>query len=348
MFGKSAKEVVLWVLLLICFAFVAGLLLLCVWGMYSRSFVRFLNYAIAVSTIGTILLALCVDALASAETERKYAQIHDKRNVERMMYYESKAIINKDGEIIIEMASDDELMKLRKENEALKLAVQNTCHTVREMEKQRAAEREGYRNQYNTLLNKYERSQDDFKQYQQLFYAARDKNKADEKEWRGRLEISHLDHMELRAWRKTEKARKQRDDKLRSRVLKIRKRKKVSSLIVAAGDLAVASKTERECNIPAHRLEISNDIIALAEYLKPYHPNEELQTYLWDCRTVEILLDDIRTAIVKTAFGVDWESRILSGLVGLNIITAAVFTSIVANTTKPRKKGREKNKRPAQ
>lgn len=348
MYGKSVKETILWVLLLVCFAFVAGLLLLCAWGMYSRDFIRFLNYAIAVSTIGAALLALCVDALASAETERKRERIHDKRNVERMMYYESKTIINKDGEIIIEMASDDELLRLRKENEALKLAVQNTSHTVREMEKQRAAEREGYRNQYNTLLDRYESARNDFKQYQRLFYAARDKNKADEKEWRGRLEISHLDHMELRAWRKTEKARKQRDDKLRSRVQKIRKRKKVIGLIDAAGDLAVASKTERECNIPAHRLEISNGIIALAEYLKPYNPSEELQVYLWDCRTAENLLDDIRAAIVKTAFGVDWENRILSGLVGLNIITAAVFASIVADTSKPSGKKQGKNKRPAQ
>lgn len=236
------------------------------------------------------------------------------------MHFESKTIINKGGEIIIEMVSEQELLALRKENDALKLAIHNVSHTVREVEKLRAAEREGYRNQYNALLHKYERSRDETTQYHRLFHAAREKHQMAEKEWRKRIEISHLEHMELRAWRKTEKARKQRDDKLRNRVQKIRKRKKVNSLIVVAGDLAIASKTERECNIPAHRLEISNAIIALAEYLKPHNPSEELWIYLWDCRTAETLLHDIRESVVKAAFGIDWEERILAGLVGLNVI----------------------------
>lgn len=328
MYGKSAKEVVLWIFLYICFVVVAGLLLLCAWGMFSRDVIRFLNYAIVVSILGAILFGLCLNALDRTETVRKQTLIKNKRYMEHMMYYQSKTIINDHGEIIIDMVSDEELLKLRKENEALKLAVQNTSHTIREMEKLRATERRGYQNQYNELVTKYERVQNDLMQYQQLFYAARDKNKADEKEWRGKLEISHLEHMELRAWRKTEKARKKRDDKLRSRVQKIRKRKKVTGVVVAANDLAVASKTARECSIPDHRLEISNAIIALAEYLRPYNPSEELQIYLWDCRTVEALLNDIRESVVKTAFGGDWEGHILAGLIGLNVIKPSISISL--------------------
>lgn len=354
MYEKNVKETVLWGLFYLCFAVVAVLLLLCVWGMFSRDFIRFFNHAIVVSALGMILLGLCVDALESAGATRKQTQ--HKRNTEHMMHFESKTIINKAGEIIIETFSEQEILALRKENEALQLAIQNLGHTIHEVEMQRAAEREGYRNQYNALLDKYERRDDDVRQYQRLFDSMREKRRAEEKEWRDRIEISHLEHMELRAWRKTEKARKKRDDKLRSRVQKIRKRKKVVGLVTAATVFAVASGVEREHNITDHHLEISNAVIALAEYLQPYDPSEELQIYLWDCRTAKALLNDIRSSVVKTAFGVEWENRILSGLVGLGIVpladlvpivTPAVNAPIAVDTPKSKGKIRGKKKRPA-
>ncbi len=317
----------MWVLFYICLAVVAVLLFLCVWGMCSLDFVRFFNYALVVTTLGMILLGLCVNALEKAESDRP--PIKNKRLTEHMMYYQSKTIINDHGEIVIDMVSDDELLELRKENEALKQTVQNLGDAVRKSEKERAAERQGYHNMYNSLLDKYERRQEEVGQYQRLHDSLMKKHKAAEKEWKGRIELSHLEHMELRALSKPEKARKNREDKLRSQVRNIRRRKKVAGLVSAAGDFAVAAKVERELNIPDHHLEISNAIIAIAEYLRPHDPSEELCAYLWDCRTVDTLLGDIRESIVKTAFGDEWESRILAGIVGLNIITPTSVASIV-------------------
>lgn len=319
MHGKRAKEVVLWILLFLCLAVMAGLLLLCAWEMYSQGFTRFLVYAVFFSIVGAILSGLCVEALANAEIMRKKIQV--KMDAELMMHIENKTIINnKGGEIIFEAISEQELSTLKKENEALKQTVKNLGHTVRETEKERATERQGYQNLYNSLLDKYERRQDEIMHYQRLFNSMREKHKTAEKEWRGRLEISHLEQMELRAWRKTEKARIKREAKLRSRVHNIRQRKKVNGLVTAACDLAVSSKVARELDILDHHLEIANAIIALAEYLRPFEPSEELRVYLWDCRTVETLLKDIGKSAVATAFGGDWEEHILAGLIGLNVI----------------------------
>ncbi len=309
MSGKSVMEMVWGTLLVICITFIGGLVLLCFWGMCSRDFLKFLCYAVIVMVLGLPLIDWCASALADAEQTRKDREITAQRNSEMNMYFGGNTYYNANGKTV-QVVSDEEYLKLKKENEALKLKARLADLASQNMEVELA-----------TMKRKH---QNECRQYSRLLEAARADVKAQQKAYREQREIDHLEHMELRAWRKTEKARKKRSDKLRSRVRKIRRRKKIDGLIVAVHDLAVASNTATECNIPLHRLEISNAIIALAEYLQPYNPSEELKIYLWDCRTVEALLNDIRESIVTTAFGKDWEKRILAGLIGLNVIEPSI------------------------
>lgn len=302
-------EMVWGTILIICITFIGGLVLLCFWGMCSRDFLKFLCYAVIVMVLGLPLIDWCANALADAEQTRKDRVITAQRNSEMNMYFGGNTYYNANGKTV-QVVSDEECLKLKKENEALKLKARLADLASQNMEVELA-----------TMKRKH---QNECRHYSRLLEAARADVKAQQKAYREQREIDHLEHMELRAWRKTEKARKKRSDKLRSRVRKIRRRKKIDGLIVAAHDLAVASKTATECNIPLHRLEISNAIIALAEYLQPYNPSEELKIYLWDCRTAEALLNDIRESIVTTAFGKDWEKRILAGLIGLNVIEPSI------------------------
>lgn len=223
------------------------------------------------------------------------------------------AYYNTDGTITVQ-AIPEELLKLRKENAALQ-------HLVRQSEsKAREAER-----QLTTATRKYD---DDCRQYRHLLDAARAEVNAQEKAYREQREIDHLERMELWAWRKTEKARKKREARLRARIQKTRRQAKVNAAIAGDKDYAITAKTQRECAIAPDRLEISNAIIALAEYLRPYNPTEEFQTYLWDCRTVQTLLEDMRESIVRATFGPDWEALLLAGLIGLHIVDTPPLASI--------------------
>lgn len=313
MSDKSVMEKIWITILAICITFIAVLVLFCFWGMCTVDFLKFLCYAVIVLVLGVPLINWCENALADAEKTRKDREITRQRNSEMNMYFGGNTYYNADG---VQMVSDEEILKLKKENEALKLKARLADLASLNMETELASEKRKYRNEC--------------RQYARMLDAARADVKAQQKAYREQREIDHLEHMELRAWRKTEKARKKRDARLRARVKKIRRQAKVNAAIVAAKNYTVAAKTARECKIPAHRLEISNGIIALAEYLKPYNPTEEFQVYLWDCRTVQALVKDIRESIIKTAFGPDWEELMLAGLIGLHIIKAPSLDATIA------------------
>ncbi len=308
MSGKSVMEMVWGTILILCIVFIAGLALLCLWGMCSRDFLKFLIYAVIVMVLGVTLIKWCANALSEAKKTRQEAEITTQRNSEMSMYFESATYCGADGKTItIQVVPDEELVRLKKENEALK---------------QRARLAEFASIEANFKLEAAAgRHRDECRQYRRMVDAAREEVKTKEKEYREQREIDHLERMELRAWRKTEEARRKRDARLLARVKKIRNKAKVKAALAASKDYAVAARTAWECDLPAHREEISNAVIALSEYLKPHNPTEALQAYLWDCRTAKTLLKDIRASVVRAAFGSEWEELLLSGLIGLNIIT---------------------------
>jgi len=321
MSGKSVMEMVWGTLLALCIAFIGGLVLLCIWGMYSRDFLKFLCFAVIVIILGLPLLEISAGALESAGKTRIRRKSTTKRNSEMDMHFESNTYYNNaDGKTItVQVIPDEEFEKLKQENATLKQRIRLSELTLQDTQRQ--------------LLIAKRNHQEECKQYGRVLDATRAKIRAVQDEYREQREIDHLEHMELRAWRKTEKARKKREDRLRARVKKIRQKAKVDAVIVAAKDYAVADKTARECNIHEHRLEISNAIIALAEYVKPNNPTEEFMVYLWDCRTVQALIEDIHESIVSTAFGPKWEGLLLAGMIGLRIIKPPCLKSILSKSS---------------
>lgn len=279
-------------------------------------------YAIAVASLGTPFLVGCVSALDAAQMERRNMILDiAKRKYEFMMHYENKTVINSNGsDIIINMVAEDELLRVKMENGELKNEIQKLGHTIKTLEGARVRERKMYQDSNNTLIEKLDSYRSDCNQYRHLLHEAKANIKKEQRLRRDLVGKSYLERMELLAWRKTEKARKQRDEKLRARVAKIRRKTKVKSLISATEYLSTVSGTEREFGLERHRHEIANAIIALVEYMLPYEPSEEFLTYLWDCRTIEALKQDINAEVVLVAFGADWEKRIFAGLVGLGIV----------------------------
>lgn len=352
MSGKSVMEMVWGTLLVVCITFIAGLVLLCFWGMCSRDFLKFAFFAVIVTAIGIPLIEWCGNALAAAENARKSTHSSTNRNPEMNMYFESNAVFNNSNAktVSVQVVPDDAILDLKKENEELKRRVRNSEFAAQEAKTELIMERRKYQSETRALREKFNRCFDDCKQYSRLLNAARAQIKTEQKACLEKLEISHLERMELHAWRKAEKARKKQDARLRARVKKIRRQTKVGSVTIAAKDYSVAARVARQCDIPTHRLEVSNAIIALAEYVKPYSPTEEFQVYLWDCRTIEALLEDISESIVRTAFGEEWEEMLIAGLIGLNIIETPPLRAILADipaAAKPGGDGQQKRKRPA-
>ncbi len=256
MSGKSVMEMVWGTLLFICVTFISGLVLLCFWGMCSRDFLKFLFYAVIVMLLGLVMIDWCSAALSNARKNRENTETTSQRNSEMSMYFEGGTYFTTDGgTVTIQRMSIDDLVKLKKENDALRQRV-------------RLAEYSSSEARFK-LASAAERHQDECTQYRHLLNAAKAEIDRQKDSCRKQQKIDHLERMELEAWRKAEKTRKKRDARLRARVEKIRNQAKISAALGAAMDYAVAARAAWECDMPEYKQEVSNAVIALAEYLKP-------------------------------------------------------------------------------
>ena len=247
------------------------------------------------------------------------------------MHVENKTIINHGNgkTITIEVVPDEVYAKLKRDIKVLGQINDNLMKIIQIRNNQIAKAEEKHAAEMKALQIKFDACFDDYKQYYRLFNEAKEAMKQEERRHREQSQIDHLDHLELLAWRKTEKARQLNASKLRSRIHKARRQAKLKRLLTVRENYMNATEAEQKCNIVPLPGEIATAIIALAEYLKPYNPCEEIQTYLWDCGTVERLTRDVRAGIVRTAFGVDWENRMLAGLVGLGIMLPDALAMII-------------------
>ncbi len=244
--------------------------------------------------------------------------------------YERTTIVTRESNLqakIQNAAQENE--KLKKDNEILRQLNRNLEKILENRNIETAKLNEKHTAEMKSSQNKFDDCFNDYKEYYRLYNEAREMIKLAEQQYREQRQIDHLEHMELLAWRKTEKARQDNARKLRSRIRKIRRQAKTNRLLSARNNFMATTETERQCHIVPQPDEIPTAVIALSEYLEPNNSTEEIQAYLWDCRSVESLIRDIQDGIVRAAFGIDWEENILAGLVGLHIIPPSLLATLI-------------------
>lgn len=312
------------------------IVLLCsyLWEMYTNDFMLYLKYAAIVAAVGIPLTIYCFHRLHIAQKREGNRKLAELQETEALMYYENQTIVNhhNGSTITIEGTHSGVVKKLKAENKALK----EMLKTLEEAFQARVehhtidarnfdAERKQWQDKFDTIHDHYKKLFRDhnLENIGKLAELAALKKKS---------ATAKAEHVELVKLRKAERTRKGREKKLLGRVEKIRKQAFIEQLDASRTSLLAAWGFEKDNSDSENGDDVSNCIIALIEYLRHYEPTEELYAYLWACRRVGTLALDIHKGVVRRAFGSDWESLLLSGLVGLNIVDVKTLISIARNS----------------
>lgn len=330
-YGKSRKEVVWLGLFTALFLFLACLLCLCCWGMYSRSFARFFIYATHVFIFGAPLLCICGGCVLEAEKQRKRGFIINLKGLNTFTKFKSSTVtIQKDWNgktITIQRSEADALKELLDENDLLKRTFDSLEQMFKERVEQHNRDTRNHVHAIDDLRNRLGEALKDRNRYHELLVeTVAQKEELNEQYHQLRL-IRDKEQTETTALKRIAEKQKTKEKRLLERIKKSRKKRLVRKLAKSRKYLDTAMDVSYLFDHKLDSGEVADGIIELVIYLNHYKPTNDLREYAWSCRTVEKLLHDIRFGVVEDVFGREWENRMLSGLVGLNIITIAELES---------------------